>query len=221
MGKTWDAIVFDLDGTLANTLPDLAAAANEALRMHGFEEWPTDHYRRMVGNGIQVLMERATRHAPADIVEKVKADYFALYDRDCLKYAYPYDGVIEALHAAKERGIALLVVTNKPDPQAQKIIRHLFGETLFDAVFGNQEGLPTKPDPALTLKALECVHADPAKSLFVGDSDVDVFTAHNAGMIGAGVAWGFRGEEEVAGAGAEYLLHDGDELKQLIIRGVQ
>lgn len=209
----WQAVVFDLDGTLADTLRDLAEATNAALALSGLPGFPVEQYRMMVGNGVRKLIERATgADAPASLRRKVLEDFLSLYDRNCLQYTRPYDGMPEALNRLKGDGTRLLVVTNKPDAQARKIVTALFGKDLFDGVFGNCEGRRTKPDPSLTLQALESVHAKPVRSLFTGDSDVDILTAQNAGMSSAGVIWGFRSKEELRNAGAVYILHKPAEI---------
>ena len=213
MKNPWEAVVFDLDGTLADTLRDLAEATNAALALSGLSTFPVEQYRYMVGNGARKLIERAAgEDAPSSLRDKIFEDFLHIYDRDCLKYAKPYDGMPETLRSLKKDGIKLLVVTNKPDAQAHKIITALFGKDLFDGIYGNCEGRKTKPDPFLTLQALSSVNAKPAGSLFVGDSNVDIFTANNAGMKSAGVLWGFRNKEELTKAGAVYILHKPAEI---------
>ena len=206
MKRTWEAIVFDLDGTLANTLLDLAESTNAALIKNGWQPYPAGDYRMMVGDGLRRLVERAADGASASMIDRIMADFLGIYDQNCLKNTRPYEGMPETLEELKAAGIPLLVITNKPDAQAQKIVANLFGAGFFDGIFGGREGRKTKPDPALTLKALDYVHAVPAGSLFVGDSNVDVRTAANAGMRSAGAMWGFRGKEELEKAGADYLL---------------
>lgn len=213
MKKAWKAVVFDLDGTLADTLRDLAEAANAALALSGLSPYPVDEYRFLVGNGVRKLIERAAGiNTPPFLQQHILEEFLRIYDRDCLKYVKPYEGMPNTLTSLKNEGIKLLVVTNKPDLQAHKIITELFGNDIFDGIFGNCEGRKTKPDPALTLQALASVDAEPSKSLFIGDSDVDIYTASNAGMISAGAVWGFRGEDELRNAGAVYILHKPEEI---------
>lgn len=213
MKKTWEAIVFDLDGTLADTLRDLAEAGNAALIEYGFAPHPVESYRMMVGNGIRKLMERAANpDTSPQTIDSLTAEMIRLYDRDCLRYTKAYEGMPETLAALKADGIRLFVVTNKPDAQAKKILSHLYAENTFDGIFGNDVGRKTKPDPALTLQVLSTVGAHPSRSLFVGDSNVDMFTAANAGMSGAGVTWGFRKIKELRDAGAQFILHKPAEI---------
>lgn len=211
--EPWVAVVFDLDGTLADTLRDLAEATNAALRENGLPPCPLEAYPHMVGNGLKKLVERAAGPGvSAQKREEIRQAFLRIYDRDCLRYTAPYPGMPETLAALREQGIPLLVVTNKPDAQAHTIVEGLFGAGIFAGIYGNREGRLVKPDPALTRQALASVGAPPERALFVGDSDVDVLTAKNAGLRSAGAVWGFRGEEELRRAGADYLLHKPAEI---------
>lgn len=198
------AVLFDLDGTLADTLPDLAAATNAALRENGFPECPLGDYPHMVGNGARLLVQRALHEAATDdTVEQVLASFLRIYDELCLREVCLYPGIDETVRRLHEAGYHLLVVTNKPQQQADKIVRHFFGDTLFEGVYGGGSAYPKKPDPTSAQLALRQVNADPAASWFVGDSDVDVLTAKAAHLRCVGVAWGFRGEAELRRAGAD------------------
>ena len=205
--ETIQAVLFDLDGTLVDTLGDLADATNEALRRRGFPEYPEEQYRQMVGNGARRLIERALgERCTPELTGQLLADFVRIYDEGCLRRTAPYPGIPEAVTALKERGLRLAVVTNKPEEQADKIVRHFFGPHVFTCVVGGRPGRVAKPDPAAALEVLAALGVPPAAALFVGDSDVDMQTAHNAGMRSAGAVWGFRGEEELRRAGAGILL---------------
>lgn len=200
------AVVFDLDGTLVDTLRDLAEATNRALEVNGFPACPLEAYTQMVGNGARKLIERGLGTAGTpERTERVLADFLRIYDRDCLTYTRPYAGMEETVDALRDRGLRLLVITNKPEAQARKIVTRFFPGR-FAAVYGGTAGRPAKPDPAATLSALESADAAPEEALFVGDSNVDIYTARAAGMRSAGAVWGFRGEEELRAAGADSLL---------------
>ena len=216
MTYPYKAVVFDLDGTLADTLRDLAECVNEVLSRHGHPIHPIDAYRHMVGDGIYVLMQRATGGLCDDTqLSIITEEYRGLYAAQCLRYVTAYDGMNETLHELKRRGVRLLVVTNKPDPQAQVIVEALYGKDLFDGVFGHTSDRTTKPDPTLTLHALHTVNISPSDALFVGDSNVDIYTSKNACMHSAGVCWGFRSKEELIQAGADKVLYKSYELLQL------
>lgn len=205
--ETIQAVLFDLDGTLVDTLGDLADATNEALRRRGFPEYPEEQYRQMVGNGARRLIERALgERCTPELTGQLLADFVRIYDEGCLRRTAPYPGIPEAVTALKERGLRMAVVTNKPEEQAVKIVRHFFGPHVFICVVGGRPGRAAKPDPAAALEVLAALGVPPAAALFVGDSDVDMQTAHNAGMRSAGAVWGFRGEEELRRAGAGILL---------------
>ena len=205
--ETIQAVLFDLDGTLVDTLGDLADATNEALRRRGFPEYPEEQYRQMVGNGARRLIERALgERCTPELTGQLLADFVRIYDEGCLRRTAPYPGIPEAVTALKERGLRLAVVTNKPEEQADKIVSHFFGPHVLTCVVGGRPGRAAKPDPAAALEVLAALGVPPAAALFVGDSDVDMQTAHNAGMRSAGAVWGFRGEEELRRAGAGILL---------------
>lgn len=199
------AVVFDLDGTLTDTLADLAAATNAALEKNGFPTYSVDAYRQMVGSGARVLIRRALGETAADaLVEQVLADFLAIYDRDCLRQTTPYAGIPAVLDWFSARGILMAVVTNKPEKQALRIVAHCFGDR-FIRICGGLPGRPVKPDPSTVQEVLRELRTEAADAWFVGDSDVDMLTARNAGMAAVGAAWGFRGEDELRAAGADWI----------------
>lgn len=223
-------ILFDLDGTLVDTLGDLADATNQALRNLGYPPCPEEDYRQMVGSGARVLMERALsgncHRAQADAftgqgtvertadsveIETLLAEFLRLYDAGCLRRTRPYAGIPELLCELERRGTRLAVVTNKPQAQAEKITAYFFGSR-FDFVIGGSPARAKKPDPGAVREILAAWDMPPADALFVGDSDVDIFTAKNAGLRSAGAVWGFRGEEELRRAGADFLLQKPENL---------
>ena len=180
-------ILFDLDGTLLNTIDDLADAANWVCTQHGWPTFPVETYKHFVGNGIPKLVERFSPDAH-------KEDKTA-----------PYPGILELLAALKAEGFQTAVFSNKADAFCGKIIEHYFGPDSFSLVRGSRPGVPTKPDPAGVYSLMADLGADPQSTLFVGDSDVDILTGHNAGLPALGVLWGFRGEAELTAAGADAL----------------
>lgn len=217
-----ETVAFDLDGTLADTLADLAHAAEEALRLAGFGHadgsvrHSLEEYRRFVGNGARRLMERAAgESADPAVIDRLLEDFIRIYDRDCLIRSQPYPGIPKVVAVLRERKIRLLVVTNKPEKQAVKILRHFFPENSFAAICGGRPGRRPKPDPSALLAALDAVGAKTETALYVGDSDVDVLTAHRAGIPCAGAVWGFRGKEELSRAGADALLDKPVDLLRL------
>ncbi|HOB37303.1 MAG TPA: HAD family hydrolase [Candidatus Avimonas sp.] len=210
-------VVFDLDGTLVNTLDDIAEAANFALAENELPPRLASDYSKLVGNGIYKLAERATRSTKQPVINKFVKDFLWYYDRNCTRSSKPYRWIPEMLEKLHAAGVRMFVVTNKPDEQAQKIIRNFFGTKIFEGVYGNKEGRKTKPDPDLVLWLLRRAGASPAESLFIGDSSVDIFTAINAGMKSAGVAWGFRSVDELRMAGADYIFDKPDEIVSALL----
>ncbi len=219
----WNTILFDLDGTLIDTIADLADATEQALRecgkgrddgkpVHSFDE-----YFHFVGNGGFKLVERAMGDAKPEEIQHAFERFLEIYDRNLCHKTAPYDGIYELLDELVKRGYQLGIVTNKPEVQARKLARLLFSDYPFGCVYGGGvEGRPHKPDPQVVHLALSDLHADPKTTLFVGDSNVDIYTGHNAGMPAVGVTWGFRGEDELREAGADILIHHPLELLQYL-----
>ncbi|MBQ3094762.1 MAG: HAD-IA family hydrolase [Clostridia bacterium] len=209
-----NAILFDLDGTLVDTLTDLANTANAVLIRFGYPSQPLESYRRFVGSGARLLMERASGETDEGRITALFEAFVEEYDRRCLETVHPYEGVLETLQHFKERGFAMGVVTNKPHRQAQTIVQHLFGD-MFGCLFGGCADYPRKPDPQIVHLAAKALGVDVADCVFVGDSDVDVLTAHAAGIPCVGCAFGFRGEEELKNAGADRIVYSFTELQNL------
>lgn len=212
----FDALVFDLDGTLVDTLEDLGASMNAALAEFGLPQWPMAAYRRMVGNGMRKLTERAVgEQAEAERIETILRRFLQIYDRDCIVRSRPYEGMPETVAALKRQGLCLFVVTNKTEAQAVKIVTQLF-PGMFEGIYGNMPGRPTKPDPRFTLEVLARRNIKPERALFIGDSNVDIETAQAAAMRSAGAVWGFRGEEELRVAGADFLMTHPADLLEIV-----
>ena len=213
------AVLFDLDGTLTDTLRDLGDCTDRVLIAHGFPPHTPEEYRHFVGDGIQKLIERALGDAatPA-LTAQLLSEFRPLYDRECLHYVSLYPGIADTVSRLRESGLRLAVVTNKPEPQARKIVDHLFPAGTFAAVYGNVNGRPRKPDRTVVDLALDTLGVSRGNALFAGDSDVDVLTAHGAGLRCIGCTWGFRGEAELSAAGADYLLHSAREIGTVVSR---
>lgn len=214
----YQAVLFDLDGTLIDTLYDLAASMNHTLEIYQLPIWPIERYRRMVGNGMAKLTERALgEHYTAELAAKILPDFLQTYDRDCTSLSKPYaemEAVVEELCRA---GLHLYVVTNKTEEQARKIITHFFGDNTFEGVYGNIPGRKTKPDPAFILEFLQNIDIPLDKAVFIGDSNVDIQTAQNVGIDSIGAVWGFRGEGELREAGADKLAFSPRELLEFLL----
>lgn len=212
----YNTIIFDLDGTLLNTLEDLADAVNYALKKCGYPLRTMDEVRQFIGNGVKKLMERST---PENINEKDFEKCYQLFrsyykENSRIKTA-PYEGITDLLKSLKEQGIKTAVVTNKMDEAAQDVIKYYFGE-LIDITIGQRENIPTKPDPAGVNKAIESLAAAKENCIFAGDSDVDILTGHNAGLLSIGVTWGYRSKELLLESGADFIAESPAEILEFI-----
>lgn len=211
------AVIFDLDGTICNTLEDLGECTNRALADFDLPPHPIEDYRMIVGNGVDTQMKRAIGEEKytKELGDKVKEHFKRYYAQDYLKHTKPYEGMEEALDCLHEMGLMTAVFSNKPDEFAGKLCRELFGER-FSMVVGNRPNVPVKPNPSglqpilkeLGLKAEECVYC--------GDSCVDIDTGKNAGMKTIGAAWGFRGRKELEERGADAVTEQPNELPVLL-----
>ena len=217
---TVSCVLFDLDGTLLNTLQDLADAANHVCRANGWPEHSLEEYRYFVGNGIPKLCWRFSPPAARDEAtqKEVLARFSARYDAHKEDATAPYPGIDRLLDALEGAGVRFGVLTNKENSLARAVMEHYFPGR-FAYVQGALPGVPVKPDPTGVRLLLERMGADPAATLFVGDSDVDIHTAHNAGLPGVGALWGFRTRAELEAAGADALAASPDELARLVLAG--
>jgi phosphoglycolate phosphatase len=201
------AVLFDLDGTLLDTLADIAGAVNFVLDGLGLPTHHLDEYRDLVGEGLPKLIERAL---PAGAGDDVRAEALAgmraRYAERMIVETRPYPGIAELLDELARRGLGLAVISNKPEAATQLLVRQLLGRWAFAAVLGHRPDRPRKPDPAPALEAARALGVEPARCVFVGDSWIDMRTARSAGMTPVGVTWGFRTREELLGAGARVLI---------------
>lgn len=211
--------IFDLDGTLLNTLGDLTDASNYICAQNGWPTFTEEQIRHMVGNGNAKLVERFTpeNQRTPECLARSMEQFMAYYDIHKMDRTAPYPGVADAVAALRGAGIKTAVFSNKADALCPTLVRHYFGD-VFDIVRGKRDGVPAKPDPTGVYALMEELGAEKASTVYVGDSDVDVLTGHNAGLKVCGVIWGFRGREELARAGAELLAETGEELAELLLR---
>lgn len=211
------AVFFDLDGTLVNSLRDIAAAMNGALAAFGLPGFSPEEYRHKVGNGARILAQRCLPKERLSEADALRQEYGRRYLADCCVETCPYEGVVPMLDALREAGLQLAVITNKPQDQADRVIR-LLPEGAVHAVFGQQARFPVKPDPAIFRFAAERMGLAPEEILYCGDSAVDIQFAHNAGTRGIGCIWGFRGRQELAQAGADFLAETPAALAAIALR---
>ncbi|MBN2658400.1 MAG: HAD-IA family hydrolase [Spirochaetales bacterium] len=213
----FDAVIFDMDGTLLDTIDDIADAANRVLREAGYPEHPRDSYFLFVGNGARKLMERAlpAGDLQEDLVDRLLMEFRSVYHSVQYNKTDLYDGIADLLSKLKALGIPLAIVSNKPDDMVKEIAAHYFDEDLFVSIAGQKDHIPAKPDPEGALAAARDLGVKPAGCLFVGDSSVDMDTAFNAGMTGVGVSWGFRSVVELKAHGAGHIIDSPEQLLSL------
>lgn len=210
----YDTYIFDLDGTLLDTLDDLAAAVNHALRAYGMPEHSRDAVRQFVGNGVRLLMIRAIpggeQNPQFEAVFSTFRQYYLVHSLDTTR---PYDGITEMLTTLRQRGCRTAVVSNKFDAATKELCRHFFPDTIEVAVGEHEaEGIRKKPAPDTVNEALSQLGVDGRHAVYVGDSDVDLQTAHNAGLPCISVLWGFRDKDFLTANGATTFITSPEEL---------
>ena len=211
--------IFDLDGTLLNTIADLAAATNYALSEQGYPTHETDAYYYFVGNGINKLFERALPDGEKsqENVLKTRALFVPYYDKHNADLSVPYPGIQELLQTLQKKGMMLAVASNKYDSATKKLIQHYFPTIRFVAVFGQRDQVPTKPDPAVVHETISLAAVDKEEVVYIGDSGVDMQTGKNAGVHTVGVSWGFRPQSELETFQPNYIAQDSTELLQHLL----
>ena len=211
-------VIFDLDGTLLNTLDDLADAGNHVCRAHGWPTHPVDAYKRFVGNGVPKLVERFSPEEArtAEQMAETFREFVAYYDAHKADKTAPYPGIPELLDKLKTAGVSMSVLTNKGHDLAGPVIEGYY-PGVFPVVQGALPGVPAKPEPTLLNRLLERMGAVREETLFVGDSNVDIRTAKNGGLSSCGVLWGFRDREELETEGADHIVSTTEELAALIL----
>ncbi|MDE6682173.1 MAG: HAD family hydrolase [Muribaculaceae bacterium] len=208
-------VIFDLDGTILNTIADLGNACNYALRMMGFSEHALSTYNYMVGNGVRKLIQRAEPDADEETVDKLLSIFREYYDQHCTDETVPYPGIPELLKELTERHIAIGVTSNKYEAAVEKIVRHYFPDIPFVALLGQTDERPTKPDPSIVFALLNEFPTPKREILYVGDSAVDMETARRACVESVGVTWGFRPVSELRKAYADHIVNRPSEIIRL------
>lgn len=215
---SWNTIIFDLDGTLLNSLEDIRDSANYTMRKMGFPEKNCEEIKNAIGNGVRHLLTSCipqgmkTDDKILEQALQIFRQYYFLHSQD---KTMPYEGAHGHLRCLDERGLKMAVISNKPDETAQKVVRHFFGDHI-RYISGEKEGIRRKPAPDLIQEALRFLNDDTAHAVYVGDSEVDVLTARNAGIPVILVSWGFRKRETLEALEPNYLVDNFDELTTLI-----
>lgn len=214
----YQTVIFDLDGTLLDTLEDLRDGVNYVMRREGYPERTLEEIRAFVGNGIHKLIERAVPHGlSCEKLEEVFEEFRRYYTAHCQLKTRPYDGITEVLEALKKKGIRLAIVSNKNDAAVKELAGEYFGAYIEQkAAIGEREGIGRKPSPDAVFEAMCLLGAKKETTLYVGDSEVDRETAKNAGLACVSVAWGFRDEELLQSLQPEYLIRKPKELLSIL-----
>lgn len=211
-------LIFDLDGTLLNTIEDLANSTNYALKQNGFPTHETAEYNYFVGNGINKLFERALPEGFKDEtnVLRIRQHFLKHYDVHNADCSVPYPGIPDLLQQLQQQGVLLAVASNKYQSATEKLVKHYFPHIRFALVLGQREGVPTKPDPAIVNTILEHTRIDKAHTLYIGDSGVDMQTALNSGVEACGVTWGFRPVAELEAFSPAHLVDAPQEILAIL-----
>ena len=211
-------VIFDLDGTLLNTIADLAQSTNHALQALGYPTHQTEKYNLMVGNGINKLLERALpqEEQNEENIQRMRSYFIPHYDAHNADLSAPYPGVVKLLETLQEQGLQLAVASNKYQAATEKLVKHYFPQINFVAVLGQREGVEVKPSPVIVEDILSQSGADKKDVLYVGDSGVDMQTAINAQVEACGVTWGFRSRKELASFSPAHIVDKAEEILTLI-----
>lgn len=217
--KIYKGVIFDLDGTLIDTLADLAGSVNEALEKMGYPVWPVEDYRLKVGRGFRNLMENSVPEAVKKddaIIDKMLQYFVEAYDRKYMEKSRPYEGIEKMLDKLVADGVRVAVNSNKRTDYTEKLITTIFPDIPFVGVFGERKGVPKKPDPASALELCGMMGLKPEQVLYVGDSSTDMKTGQNASMDTIGVVWGFRGYNELHENGASYIAQTAEDILKIV-----
>ena len=207
-------LIFDLDGTIADTLPSIRESVNKTLVMHGKRERTYEEIREAVGHGAKDLIRKSFEISDAEQLERVYSDYDKMYGENYTHIDGCYPGMSEAMHTLKERGYTLAILSNKPHPFLVKIADILFPDGIISIAMG-QTDLPKKPDPTVPLMIARELGFTAQQTAFIGDSDVDIFTGINAGMMSVGCSWGYRGRDVLVQSGADVIIDSAKELEKI------
>ena len=213
------ACIFDLDGTLTNTLESMTYSVNLTLKEMGLSQITKDQCRMFVGNGARVLIEESLKVSgdpKASRIEEGMKIYGRIFDQNCTYHVTLYEGIPEMLKALKDRGIHLAVLSNKLDRQTVKVVKEIFGDNIFDYAQGQKDGIRRKPEPDGVWYLMEQMQVSKEECLYIGDSEVDAATGKNAGLKTIGVLWGFRDRKTLETAGADHLIERPEELLQFV-----
>ena len=216
----YKACIFDLDGTLTDSLESMTYSVNETLKELGLGQISSAQCMNFAGNGARRLIElslQAAGDSQAESLDKALELYLRIFEKNCNYQVAPYDGIVEMLQTLKEKGILLAVLSNKPHLQARDVVSTYFAEGTFTQVYGQQDGVPRKPDPTAVHIIMDEFNVSKEECLYIGDSDVDIQTGLSAGTTTVGVTWGFRSREVLIKNGATILVDKPEEIISIVL----
>lgn len=215
----YKAVIFDLDGTLLNTIADISDSFNETLKIYSYPTFSEEEYKTFVGKGVDVLIQRILKrlNLPNSEFDKLKQGYIEEYALKQNNKTKPYPGINELLKRLKEKSINVSILSNKPHFQTIDVVKHYFNNFEFDLVYGKKPEFDIKPNPASAIDLITNLKLRADEVLYVGDTDVDIKTAKNAGFDSVGVLWGFRKKEELVKAGADYIVKEALDIYKIAV----
>lgn len=212
----YKAIIFDLDGTLLNSLVDIADSVNFVLKKYNLPVHSIEEYKLFIGSGIEKLVERALPDNISDENFKKYLDEIkSVYEKNQISKTKPYDGILEMLKILNNKGVSLNILSNKPIDFTKMVVEHFLGDIKFDNVLGAREGVPKKPNPQAVSEIIDNLKLNKEEVLYVGDTGTDMQTAENAGLTSVGVLWGFRGLEELMENNADYIIEEASKIIEI------
>lgn len=213
-------VLFDLDGTLVDSVESIAIAGNEALKSVGLEPQPMVDYKYFAGDGADTLIERvlkASGDKECQLFQKAYAEYIHFFEKYCMYHVVPFPGIFKMLQQLKQKGIKIGVVSNKPHLRAIEVVEQIFGKDFFDIIVGHKEGIPKKPDPSSTIMAAKKLGIKPEQCIYVGDTNVDMENGLGANMFTIGVVWGFRDRLELESFHPQAIIETPEEVMGYLI----
>ncbi len=214
----YKAAIFDLDGTLIDSIYDIAHCMNHIFEKFGYPTYSVEEYKYMVGSGIRTIAEKQLAGEPIENIDRVVAEYEPYYIEHCTDHTVIYDGITEMLETLLKNGVKMAVLSNKPHNQAVAVVEKLFGKGTFESIWGRKEDYPMKPDPTSVNAILAEMNVSREECVYVGDMEGDILVARNAGMDGIGVTWGMRGENSFIDVIPDIKADTVKELTDLILK---
>lgn len=213
----YSSIIFDLDGTLLDTLYDIAETANTVLAHHGFPVHPNQAYKGFVGDGARALMGRIAPVGTAEtVIDSCLQMFMQVYSNNWMNNCQPYSGIVDMLPAVRKQGASMAVLSNKPHTFTKLFVERYFSQDTFACVYGQREGFAKKPDPSVALVIAETLASYPEKMLFVGDTPIDIQTGKASGMTTIAVTWGFRSVQELERENPDIIINNPMEILQYV-----